>query len=152
MKTTTAHQTPRNSTQLCLNLPRNIGIVDISTGVPPQSHTELSKTTLAAPSLESESPCHIGAIQKGAARPDLAVVSPALLNPMDFGVAFAELFHHEPRSCGGLAFEEAGFQGYQNAAADEHESHAIVVALFDKGSFAFCHVVQVTVRSHEGDI
>jgi hypothetical protein len=139
-------------TQQCLELPRNICVVDISARISTQAHTQLDKTTFAAPCLKRESLRHIDTVHKRTGRPNLAVVSPALLNPLDFGMALAELFQHKSRSRGGLAFEETGLQGCQEATADEQESRTIVVALSDEGLFAVCHVVVGVVRSHEGDV
>jgi hypothetical protein len=115
-----------------LDLRWHVGIIKIPIWVRAQVHTELGKTTLAAPSFESKCSRHVKAVQKSATRPDLAVVRPSLLNPVDFRVVFAKLFDQEEWSRESLAFQNPCLQACKDARADEHECVAVFVALLDE--------------------
>ena len=135
-----------------LQLPRNIAIVNIPHRIPSQPSHELHQVSFTTPGLHNKCPRHIRSIQQGTARPDLAVVGPALGNPIDFWVSVAEISNQRTRSRCCLACEKPGLQSAHEAAADEKEGCAVAIALLEEGDFAESQDVAGFMRAHEDDV
>lgn len=135
-----------------LKLVRHISVVDISVRVPTQLHSKLSKTALTTPSLQSERPRHVCSVQQSTTSPNLAVVRPPLLNPLNLRMFLAKHVEHNPRARGSLALQQASLKPREQATTNEHESSTALLGLLDEVDFSLSHVVFQLMGSHQSDV
>lgn len=117
----------------------------------PQQYTD-KVILLRIPSRLQESLHHIQSIEQSTAGPDLAIMCPPLLDPVDLRVGLTKVSEHRTGTRGRLTREQAGLQTCQEAAADEEEGGAVLVGLLDELDLALGRGVGHLVCSHEGDV
>lgn len=137
---------------LDLQHPRHILIIHIAMRIPTQPNSKLHQIVLAAPDALHKRLRHIRPIQQRAARPDLAIMSPSLGDPIHVRISFAQHLDHRTRRRGRLALEQPGLQRAHEAAADEEHGGGLLVAFLEERGLAGREDVVHFVGAHEGDV
>lgn len=116
-------------------------VVDISHGVSPEIEECLNHTSPPSPRGHGERTHHVEAVQQCARSPELPVIGPALLDPVDVRRGLPHHVDEQTWEGRRLAREQAGLEKGSCAAADGEECTALAVHLTNEGNLGLGKLV-----------